>query len=244
MVDDKGIGRAALAQRSADLSSEDFARMVDHTALGPAVGRAAIERLCDEAGRYGFRTVCVAPAWVALSAERLASTAVGVCSVVGFPLGNTLPELKALEARAVVERGADEVDVVLAIGRLLEGDLGFVRDELEHVVEAAGGRAVKVILETALLDGEHIDLACEIAVAAGAAYVKTSTGFGPSGATEDAVRRMRARVGGRAGVKASGGIRSADLAAAMVRAGADRLGTSASVAVFEALAARRTSAGS
>ncbi len=220
-----------------ELSPAAFARLVDHTALAPTTGPAEIERLCDEARRYGFHAVCVAPCWVETAAQRLAASDVGVCSVVGFPHGNTLTAAKVFEARAVIDQGATEIDVVMALGPFLAGDDRWTGRELEAVVAAAEGRTVKVILETACLDDAQIDRACDLAVAAGATFVKTSTGYGPSGATVNAVRRMRARVGARAFVKASGGIRSAELAVALWEAGADRLGMSASVAVFEELAA-------
>jgi deoxyribose-phosphate aldolase len=223
-------------------SRAELARRIDHTALAPTVGRAEIARLCDEALHHGFRTVCVAPIWVEAAVAHLRGSAVGVCAVVGFPLGSTLPAVKAVEARAVVERGAEELDVVMSIGRFLEGDDRFVREELEAVVEAAGGRAVKVILESALLSPPELERACDLAIGAGAAFVKTSTGFGPSGATVEAVRAMRARARGRAGVKASGGIRDLERALALLRAGADRLGTSASVALVEALGEHREGA--
>ncbi len=211
----------------------ELAPLIDHTALAPTVRAADVDRLCDEAQTFGFRTVCVAPVWVERAANRLARAASSarVCTVVGFPLGSTLPDVKAFEARAAVERGASEIDAVIALGPLLDREDDAVLDELRLIVDAAGRAPVKVILESACLDAERLERACDLAVAAGAAFVKTSTGFGPGGATVEAVARMRARVGPHFGVKASGGIRDTRSAFALVDAGANRIGTSASVAI-------------
>jgi len=177
----------------------------------------------------------VNPAWVAFAARRLAREAPAVCSVVGFPLGANRSSIKAAETLRAIEDGASEIDMVMARGHLLSGAGGeaYVRDDIAAVVEAAQGRVVKVILETAELDERHIERACGLAAQAGASFVKTSTGFGSGGASVDAVRVMKRAVGNRLGIKASGGISSLGEALAMVDAGADRLGMSASVAILE-----------
>lgn len=212
-------------------SPRDLARLIDHTALAPTLGRSAIDKLCDEALEHDFCSVCVQPCWVAHAAERLAGAEPRVCTVIGFPLGCTTSASKAAEARGAIAAGAEELDMVMNLGWLLSGDEQAVRADVAAVVEAAGGRLVKVILESARLDLAQIELASRLAVEGGAHFVKTSTGFGPGGASVEAVACMRATVGPDIGVKASGGIRDAAAARAMLEAGASRIGASASLAL-------------
>ncbi len=211
----------------------DLAPLIEHTALKPEVTPQAIALLCEEAIAHGFRGVCVNPCFVAVARRRLAGAGVlvRVVSVVGFPLGANLTTSKAAEARAVIDAGADEIDMVLPVGLLRAGELGAVFDDVAAVVAAAGSHPVKVILETLLLDDAQKVAACEIAARARAAFVKTSTGFGGAHATPEDVALMRRAVGGQLRVKASGGIRDFAAAQALVEAGADVLGCSASVAI-------------
>ncbi len=210
-------------------------RLIDHTLLRPDATRADIVRVCDEAKQYGFASVCVNAYWVPLVAAELRGSQVKVCSVVGFPLGATLTEAKVAETAAALRAGAQEIDMVMNIGAMRGGDDQAVGDDIRAVVEKAhaAGAIVKVILETALLDDAQKTAACRLAVAAGADFVKTSTGFGPSGATEHDVALMRATVGPSVGVKASGGIRTYDDLRKMTAAGANRIGASASVKIVE-----------
>ena len=205
--------------------------LIDHTILKATATRADIERLCDEAIEHSFASVCVNTCWVPLCAERLANSEVNVCCVVGFPLGAMATDPKAYEARWAVDNGADEVDMVLNVGWLLAGEDDAVRADIAAVVEAAQGRCVKVILENCYLNDEQIERACQLSVEAHATFVKTSTGFGTGGATEHDVALMAKAVNGQAKVKASGGIHTAQEAAAMVEAGADRIGTSSGIAI-------------
>lgn len=209
-----------------------LARIIDHTLLKPDATAAQIEQLCREALQYGFAAVCVNPTWVPLAARLLQGSDVKVCTVVGFPLGATSTAAKVAEARAAIAAGAREIDMVINIGALKSGLYDQVRDDIRAVVEAAHPTAtVKVILETALLtDAEKVQ-ACRLAREAGADFVKTSTGFGPGGATVHDVALLRREVGPAMGVKASGGIRDRATALAMVQAGANRIGASASVAI-------------
>ena len=211
----------------------DLAPLIEHTALKAETTPAAIAQLCDEAIRLGLRAVCVNPVYVQLARRRLESAAARplVVSVVGFPLGASLTASKAAETRAVIDAGADEVDMVLAIGRLKAGELDAVEDDIAAVVGAAGGKPVKVILETLLLDEHEKIAACRLSARAGAAFVKTSTGFGGSRATVEDVALMRRTVGAELRIKASGGIRDFASARALVEAGADVLGCSASVTI-------------
>lgn len=212
----------------------DLAPLIEHTALKPETTPAAIARLCDEAIRYRLRGVCVNPLYVAMARRRLDSVSARplLVSVVGFPLGANLSATKAAETRAVIDAGADEIDMVLPIGRLKAGELDAVEGDIAAVVAAAGGKPVKVILETLLLDeGEKI-AACRLSARAGAAFVKTSTGFGGARATVEDVALMRRVVGAELRIKASGGIRDFASAQALVAAGADVLGCSASVSIL------------
>ncbi len=214
----------------------ELARMIDHTLLRPDATEAQVSRVCDEAIRHGFWSVCVNPVRVRLVAEALANSGVRTCSVVGFPFGATTPEAKAAEAAQAVVSGAGEIDMVIHVGALKEGRLDAVRDDIAHVRRATQGALLKVIIESCLLDDAEKQAACRLAAETGADYVKTSTGYGGGGATLADVALMRGVVGDRLGVKASGGIRDFATAAAMVEAGATRIGASASVAIVTAMA--------
>ncbi|HJA66857.1 deoxyribose-phosphate aldolase [Lachnoclostridium sp. An169] len=213
----------------------DYAKMIDHTLLKPEASKEQIRKLCQEAEKYGFHSVCVNSSYVYFCAQLLKDTDVKVCTVIGFPLGAASTAAKAAEARAAVDDGAEELDMVIHVGMIKSGDWDYVKQDIASVVEAAGGKAlVKVILETCLLTDEEKEKACLICKEAGADFVKTSTGFSTGGATEEDVALMRKTVGADMGVKASGGIRSIEDAQRMVQAGADRLGTSSGIAIAEA----------
>ena len=212
------------------LPAAEIAARIDHTLLDPMATAERIDRLCDEALAWSFATVCVNPVWAERCVLRLRDSSVGVCAVVGFPLGATLREVKALEARRMAEVGAREIDVVAFLGALEAGRFDEARADLEAVVHAAKPAAVKAILETGRLAADTVSRAARMAVEAGASFVKTSTGFGP-GATVEDVRRLRDAVGPHFGVKAAGGIRTLDQACALLAAGATRLGTSAGPAI-------------
>ncbi len=218
-----------------DLSPAQVAAMIDHTLLKPDATSAQIRRLCAEAQEYTFAAVCVNPTWAALCVELLAGSPVRVCSVAGFPLGATLPEAKALETARLVALGVQEVDMVINVGRLKDGDLQTVWEDIAGVVQAAHGRGalVKVIIETCLLTQEEKVAACVLAQAAGADFVKTSTGFNGPGATVADVALMRQVGGPHMGVKAAGGIRTAADARRMIAAGATRIGASAGVQIVQ-----------
>ncbi len=220
-----------------EMTPEALARYIDHTLLKPEATEAQIRRVCEEALEYHFASVCVNPTWVPLVRDMLAGSDVAVCTVVGFPLGATLPEVKAFETETSIRLGAREVDMVINVGRLKSGQDEYVRKDIEAVVSVAHehGAIVKVIIEAALLTQEEKVRACTLAQAAGADFVKTSTGFGPGGATVEDVALMRRVVGDRMGVKAAGGIRTAEAALAMIRAGANRIGASAGVKIIEEL---------
>jgi deoxyribose-phosphate aldolase len=209
----------------------DLASIIDHTLLKPDATPAEVLKLCEEAMAHGFAAVCVSSANVELAARTLAGSAVLPIAVVGFPSGAALSSAKAFEAREAVRLGARELDMVLNIGALKDKDYQLVQGDIRAVVDASFPHPVKVILETALLTQEEKVIACALAKSAGAAFVKTSTGFGGGGATEDDVALMRRVVGDDMGVKASGGIRTAEDARKLVAAGADRIGASASVAI-------------
>jgi deoxyribose-phosphate aldolase len=209
-----------------------LASIIDHTLLKATATGADIDRLCQEARTYGFGAVCVNGCWVSRCRDRLRGTAVKVCCVVGFPLGAMAPGAKAGEAERAVADGADEVDMVLNLGALKSGDEALAERDIRGVVAAAGGRPVKVILETGLLDEAEKVLACRLSQRAGAALVKTATGFAAgSAATAEDVALMRRTVGPALGVKASGGIRTRADAERMVASGATRLGTSSGIAI-------------
>lgn len=211
---------------------QGFAPLIDHTLLKPDASRQDIERLCREARDFNFVSVCVNPCNVRLSSELLEGSKVKVCSVTGFPLGANKKEIKSYEARKAMLDGAREIDMVMNVGALKSGDDKLVEQDMRDVKETCGRSVItKVILETALLTDEEKIRACEIAKASGMDFVKTSTGFGPGGATVEDIRLMRSVVGETMGVKASGGIRDAETAARMVEAGATRIGASASVKI-------------
>lgn len=215
-----------------------LATYIDHTLLKPDATAGQIAALCAEAREHVFVSVCVNGGWVRHAAAELLGSEVRVCTVVGFPLGAGSKESKAAEAALAVDDGAAEVDMVLAVGRLKSGDYRWVEEDIRGVVDAAEGRMVKVIIETALLSGEEKRTACVLAKAAGAHFVKTCTGFSGGAATEEDVRLMRGVVGKDMGVKASGGVRDAAGARALLAAGASRLGASAGVAIVTGGAAK------
>ncbi|MBR3298806.1 MAG: deoxyribose-phosphate aldolase [Clostridia bacterium] len=205
----------------------DIRKLIDHTLLKPDASEEAIKRICDEAKEHGFKSVCVNPSRVGFVAEQLEGSDVLPCCVIGFPLGATLPEVKAFEAAAAIEEGAKELDMVINIGAAKDGNWELVKKDIEAVVTAANGEAaVKVIIETCLLTDEEKVLACQCAMEAGADFVKTSTGFSTGGTTEQDVALMRKVVGENLGVKASGGVRTPEDAEKFIKAGASRLGTS------------------
>lgn len=213
-------------------ASDGLASLIDHTLLKPDGTREQIEELCREAAQFCFASVCVNPVWVPLAAEILRGTGVKVCTVIGFPSGAHAPDVKAYETRRAVEQGAQEVDMVINIGALKSKDYALVEHDIHSVVQAAGRETVvKVILETSLLTRDEKVMGATLAKAAGADFVKTSTGFAGGGATVEDVKLLRETVGPEIGVKASGGIRSKEDAEAMVKAGADRLGASAGVKI-------------
>jgi len=209
--------------------------MIDHTLLKPDATRGDIEKLCREAREFQFATVCVNPGWVAAAASLLRGSGVGVCSVVGFPLGATTADVKNYETRRAIFDGATEIDMVINIGALKSGDLRVVERDIEAVVEPCRqcGALSKVIIEAALLTDEEKITACTLSKAAGADFVKTSTGFGPAGATTADVALMRRVVGSEMGVKAAGGVRDLQQVKAMVAAGATRIGASAGVRIVK-----------
>ncbi len=215
------------------------AGVIDHTVLKPDASPRQVEQLCHEAAHYDFAAVCVSPWHVAQAVSLLRTTPVKIACVVGFPHGATLTSVKRFEALQTLRLGADELDMVQNIGALKAGDHARVETDIRAVVEVAhaNGALLKVILENALLTRDEKVLACELALAAGADFVKTSTGFAAGGATAADVRLMRSIVGHRAGVKAAGGIRTAADVAALLAAGADRIGASASVAIMKELGA-------
>ena len=224
------------------MTAGELARLIDHTLLKPEATRQDIEILCREAAEHRFATACVNPVWVALAADTLKGSGVGVCAVVAFPLGATTANAKAHEARGAIADGAREIDMVMSVGALKGGDLDAARRDIEAVTAACrkGGALCKVIIEAALLTEDEKVSACTIAKAAGADFVKTSTGFGRGGATVADVALMRRVVGSSMGVKASGGIRDLATALEMLAAGATRLGTSAGVKIVREAYTERT----
>ena len=233
------------------MTKEEIAKMIDHTLLAATATKAQIEKLCGEAKKYGFASVCVNPVWVPLAVKELQGQSSAVCTVIGFPLGAERSQTKAGAAKQAVLDGADEIDMVINIGAAKDGDFDIVEDDIRAVVQATkeGGQQmgkkalVKVIVETCYLTDQEIQAACLAAKKAGADFVKTSTGFGtpkdadgkplPNGAQVRHVELMRKTVGPDMGVKASGGIRDAAAARALIEAGANRLGCSAGVAIVE-----------
>lgn len=215
----------------------NLAKIIDHTLLKPNTTNQDIEKLCQEAIQYGFASVCVNPNYVLLASKLLRGSNVKVCTVIGFPLGSTTTIVKAIEARDAIANGADEIDMVINIGALKSKNEDLVFEDIKAVRQATTGKILKVIIETAYLTKEEKIKACELSKKAGADFVKTSTGFAPTGATVEDVKLMREVVGTDMGVKASGGIRDCKTAFEMVKAGASRLGTSASVAIVTGKAA-------
>ena len=207
--------------------------MIAHTLLKADATREQILKVCAEARQYKFASVCVNPTWVATVAGELQGSGVKTCTVIGFPLGATTSFAKAAETRDAIANGADEVDMVINIGALKAGEDRLVEDDVRAVVQAAGGRLVKCIIEAAMLSDEEVVRACQLAVKGGIDFVKTSTGFGPGGATVHHVALMRKTVGDKIGVKASGGIHDFPSAVALIEAGANRIGASASIKIME-----------
>jgi len=232
-----GADRVSASERLTRIDPA-IARLIDHTLLRADATREEIVKLCREARKYEFASVCVNPYWVSLVAAELAGSPVKVCTVVGFPLGATTTESKVAETEIALRVGAQEIDMVINVGALKSGDLETVRQDIHAVAEAThrAGAILKVILETALLDDNQKATASTLAKLAGADFVKTSTGFGPSGATAHDVALMRMVVGPDMGIKASGGIRTLEDLQKMAAAGATRIGASASVKIVEATA--------
>jgi deoxyribose-phosphate aldolase len=216
--------------------NQQYAAYIDHTLLKADATKEEIIQLCEEAKTYSFASVCVNPAWVNTAAEVLKGSSVKVCTVIGFPLGASTSAVKAFETKDAIENGAGEIDMVINIGALRSGDDELVKNDIAAVVESAKGKAiVKVIIETSLLTEQEKRKACELSRAAGADFVKTSTGFSTGGATEADVKLMRAVVGPEMGVKASGGVRSFDDMKKMIDAGATRIGASSGVQIMQGL---------
>ena len=229
---DSGAERLGYCGNGADVP-KPLASYIDHTLLRPDASPADIDALCDEAVEYGFAAVCINPAWVARAKQRMRGAGVMVASVVGFPLGANTPEIKAMEARRALRDGAREIDMVINIGALKGGEHDLVRRDIAGVSDACRevGALNKVIIEAAYLTDEEKVIACRLAVAGRAHYVKTSTGFGPGGATVFDVALMREVVGEKMGVKAAGGIHTAEEVREMITAGATRIGASAGVRI-------------
>lgn len=204
----------------------NYNKLIDHTLLKPDASIAELKKLCKEAKDYNFMSVCVNPAFISLCKEELKGSDVKVCTVIGFPLGATLPQVKTLETREAVFEGADEIDMVINVTMLKSGNDEYVFNEIEKVRRSCMGKILKVIIETCLLTDDEKIRACELSKRAGADFVKTSTGFSTGGATVHDVALMRKTVGPDMGVKASGGVRTHDDLLAMVEAGANRIGTS------------------
>ncbi len=233
-----GADRVSASERLTKIDPS-IAALIDHTILKPEATRADVIKVCREARQYNFASVCVNPYWVPLVRAELTGSPVKVCTVVGFPLGATSTEAKVAEAAAALRAGAQEIDMVINVGALRSGDHEAVKLDIQQVVKVSheAKAIVKVILETALLDDNQKAVACTLAKLAGADFVKTSTGFGPSGATAHDIALMRRVVGPEMGVKASGGIRTLQDVQTMKAAGASRIGASASVKIVEATAA-------
>ncbi len=228
-VKEMGVERVSFC--NPDQSSNSIAGMIDHTLLKANATQEEIGKLCEEARKYRFASVCVNPGYVAMCSRLLRGSCVKVCTVIGFPLGSTTPTVKAIEARDAMANGAEEIDMVINIGALKSGNDHLALEDIKAVREATRGKLLKVIIETSYLTRDEKIRACKMAKTAGADFVKTSTGFGSGGATVDDVALMREVVGPEMGVKASGGIKDAKAAEALIKAGATRLGTSASIAI-------------
>lgn len=215
------------------MNKEDIAKTIDHTLLGAEVSKAEVKEKCAEAKEYKFASVCANPDQVAVMSEELNDSEVKVCTVIGFPLGVNLTETKIAEVKAALRQGADELDMVMKVGALKEGNYELVEKDINGVVKASKDKLVKVIIETCYLTDEEIVKACQIAKKAGADFVKTSTGFGSGGAKVEDIALMRKTVGEEMGVKASGGIHSLEEAQAMIEAGATRIGASSGVQIID-----------
>jgi len=217
------------------ITKQQLVGMIDHSLLRPNATREQLKKFCEEAMAYRFKAVCVNPIHVPEAVQLLKGSKVLVCSVVGFPFGTHSQKTKALETGEVIRLGAQEIDMVIRVGALKEGREREVMEDIQSVVQSAGGNPVKVILETCYLTAEEIIRGCKLSVEAGAAFVKTSTGFAEGGAKVEDIKLMREVVGKDFGVKAAGGIRTLDDALKMIKAGANRLGTSGSVAIVQAI---------
>lgn len=223
-----------MSENKQPLTGEQLAKMIDHTLLKPESTKEEIETLCAEAKEYNFATVCINPSYVPTAAAILEGSDVGITTVIGFPLGATTTFTKVEETKDAIKAGATEVDMVINIGWLKSKDYDAVQEDIAEVVAAANGQAVvKVIIETGLLTDEEKVEACKLSKAAGADFVKTSTGFGPGSATPEDIALMRKTVGPEMGVKASGGVRDLESARSMVTAGATRLGASSGIAIVQ-----------
>ncbi|MCX7710338.1 MAG: deoxyribose-phosphate aldolase [Clostridia bacterium] len=208
-----------------------LAKMMDHTVLKPETTRATIEKFCSEAREHGFASVCINPCHVKYAYELLRDSGVKVCTVVGFPLGASTTDVKAFETKNAVDNGAQEIDMVINIGALKDKRYEYVLEDIEAVVKAAGKVIVKVIIETSALSDEEKVIACQLAVKAGAAFVKTSTGFGSGGATVEDVTLMKKTVGDKALIKASTGVKTREFVEELIQAGAVRFGTSSGISI-------------
>lgn len=217
------------------MTPEKLARYFDHTILKPDATSQDVIKICEEAKKYDFFSVCVNPVHIQLVCQELKGSDVKKCAVVGFPLGANTSKIKALETKTAIEAGADEIDMVINIGALKDGNFQRVQNDIMSVVDAAKGRCVKVIIETCLLSTQEKIKACELSKAAGAHFVKTSTGFSTSGATKEDVALMRKTMGDALKVKASGGIKTLDDTLSMIMAGADRIGASAGADILASL---------
>lgn len=216
------------------MKKEELAKMIDHTILKPQATKKSIENLCKEALEYKFASVCINPTNIELAAKMLKGSEVKVCTVIGFPLGANTTEVKVFETKDAIAKGANEVDMVINIGKLKDKDYDYVQKDIKSVVEAADKKAVtKVIIETCLLTDDEKIMACKLAKDAGADFVKTSTGFSTGGATPADIKLMRETVGPDMGVKASGGVRSIEDAEAVIKNGATRIGASSSIEIVE-----------
>jgi deoxyribose-phosphate aldolase len=241
-IEDAGAARVAAPEKIGPLDA-DLAKLIDHTLLKPEASREEVVKLCDEARAHNFASVCVNTTWVPVAKAMLAGSSVKVCAVVGFPLGAMTPTAKAYEAREAVRQGASEIDMVINIGALKSRDYETVFEDICRVVKASKPAGVKVILECSALDHDEKVIACSLSKLAGAAFVKTSTGFAKGGATVEDVELMRRTVGAEMGVKASGGVRSSDDVRRMAEAGATRIGASASVAIVSGATHLKAAAG-
>ena len=235
---DHGVQRIGAKQGVGEVHTE-IARIIDHTLLKPDATKAELESICNEAIQYGFATVCVNPSNIAYVAKRLHNSSVKPIAVVGFPLGASTTSAKVFEAKEALRQGAREIDMVINIGALKSKDYETVYKDIVQVVEASSPHPVKVILETTSLTDDEKVIGCALAKVAKASFVKTSTGFGKGGATIEDIRLMRRVVGSTMGIKASGGIRNLKDAEAMVEAGANRIGASASVAIVTGTSQRK-----